>query len=256
MFSHRPDNFEAGYLSHLEELRTRLLYGVAAVLVGVVAAWFFAGQAYRLISGVVVASVTAHGGKIITLHPAEFFVTQMKIAGVLGVILASPFVFWQVWAFIQPGLTKRERRIATPIMPGICGLFLFGAAVAWLMMPNIMAFFLSYTRTFTGVQVMVSFEQSIDFPLKIMLAFGISFELPIVLLGLVWLRVLTAQTLLARWRPAVVVLAVIAGVVTPTGDPLTMLCMLVPLLLLYFGTVWVALRIQHSAKVGTDDVVA
>jgi len=246
MFSHLSDKFETGYLTHLEELRNRLLWCLLAVVAGVTAAWFLARPAYFLLSGVVVSSVRDYGGLIITLHPAEFFVTQMKIAGVLGVILASPFVLWQLWAFVRPGLTPWERKVVAPVLPAIIMLFLFGAAVAWLMLPAIMHFFLGYSRTFDMARVTVSFEQTIDFPLKIMLAFGISFQLPIVLLGLVWLRVFTAQTLLQHWRPALVILAVVAGVVTPTSDLLTMTCMLVPLLVLYFGTVWLAARIQKS----------
>jgi len=249
MFSRLSDDFEAGYLTHLDELRARLLYCLAAVVVGMVAAWFLARPAYDLISGVIVRKVTEIGGQIITLHPAEFFTTQMKIAGVLGLILASPFIFWQLWAFIRPGLTPRERRVAGPILPAVAALFLFGAAVAWFMMPNIMNFFLSYSHTFDMTKVTVSFQQTIDFPLKIMLAFGISFQLPVVLLGLVWLRVLTAKTLLDQWRTALVVLAALAAVITPTGDPLTMMCMLIPLLFLYFGTVWFALRIQRPEKI-------
>jgi len=248
MFSHRSDDYAASYVSHLDELRARLFYCLAAVMAGMIAAWFLARPAYKLIAGVVVNKVTDVGGQIITLHPAEFFLTQMKIALVLGLILASPVVLWQLWGFIRPGLTPRERRVAAPVVPMIAGLFLFGAAVAWLMMPNIMAFFLSYRHTFDGVRVVVSFEQTIDFPLSIMLAFGIAFQLPIVLLGLVWLRILSARMMLTQWRVAVVILAVVAGVVTPTNDMLTMTAMLVPLLFLYFGTVWVALRIQKSSE--------
>ncbi|MHB0935867.1 MAG: twin-arginine translocase subunit TatC [Armatimonadota bacterium] len=246
MFSFRTDKIEPGYLTHLEELRNRLLWCLLAVVAGVAAAWFLARPAYDILSGVVVDSVRDSGGLIITLHPAEFFVTQMKIAGVLGVILASPFVLWQLWAFIRPGLTAWERKVVAPVLPAVGGLFLFGAGVAWLMLPAIMRFFLSYSTTFDMARVTVSFEQTIDFPLKIMLAFGIAFQLPVVLLGLVWLRILTPQTLLRQWRPALVILAVIAAVVTPTGDLLTMTCMLVPLLLLYFGTVWLAMRVQRS----------
>lgn len=246
MFSFRTDTIEAGYLTHLEELRTRLLWCVAAVVVGVVAAWFLARPAYDLLSGVVVEKVTSAGGMVITLHPAEFFLTQMKIAVVLGVILASPFVVWQLWAFVRPGLTPRERRVVAPILPAICALFLVGAAVAWLMLPAVMDFFLSYKNTFSMTRVTVSFGQTIDFPLKILLAFGISFQLPVVLLGLVWLRILTAQTLLRQWRLALIILALIAAVITPTGDMLTMTCLLLPLLLLYFGTVWLAARLEKS----------
>jgi len=252
MFSRRSDDFEASYITHLDELRARLLYSLAAVVVGMVAAWFLARPAYDLISGVIVEKVISAKGQIITLHPAEFFTAQMKIAGVLGLILASPFVFWQLWAFVRPGLTPRERRVAGPILPAVAALFLFGAAVAWLMMPNIMNFFLSYRHTFEMTRVTVSFQQTIDFPLKIMLAFGISFQLPVALLGLVWMRVLTAHKLLAHWRTALVALAALAAVITPTGDPLTMICMLIPLLLLYFGTVWFALRIQRPEAAAVD----
>ena len=245
MTSQRSDEEKINYLSHLDELRTRLLFSLLAVGVGLVAGWLAAEPAYRLLAGPIIDSVNAHHGQVITLHPAEVFFTRMKMALVLGVMLASPVIVAQLWGFIRPALTPREQRVVRPILPGVCGLFLLGAGVAYLMMPNIMTFFLA--QTFPGVTPTVNFASSVDFPLKILLAFGIAFQLPVVLLGLAWLGVLTPHTLLAQWRVAMVVMAALAGIITPTGDPLTWACMFLPLLLLYFGTVALATRIIRPA---------
>lgn len=236
----RAEEDGADLVSHLAELRTRVVIGLLAVAAGMAVGWVLAPEAYRLLARPILDTLPADG-QIITLHPAEVFFTRLEIAGVLGLVLGSPVVIWQLWLFVKPGLHPHERRAVAPILPLVCGLFLAGAGVAYLMLPQIMRFFQSYT--FPGVHNTISFAQSIDFPLKILLSFGLAFELPVVLLGLAWLGILTPQAMLAQWRPAVVSLGVLAAVITPTGDPLTWTVMLVPLLLLYFGTVWLAGRI-------------
>ena len=246
MISHRSVEDASGYLSHLEELRTRLLYSLLAVAVGIVAGWLLADHVYWLLAGPIVANVRAHGGQIITLHPAEVFFMRMKMSMVLGVILASPVIIGQLWGFVRPGLTPREQRAVRPLLPAICLLFLAGAGVAYWMMPGILAFFQS--QTFPEVTPTVNLQNSIDFPLKILLAFGLGFQLPIVMLGLVWLGVLTPGMLLGQWRTAVVIMAMLAAVITPTGDPFTWSCLFIPLLLLYFGTIWLAARMARPAR--------
>ena len=234
---------EQNIFSHLDELRRRVMYSVVAIAVGVLAGWFAYPYVFPLLAGPIIHSVLAHGGKLVTTHPADAFMLQMRLAAVLGLLLASPVVIWQLWLFIRPGLLPHERRAVTPLLPAFCGLFLLGAFVAYLFLLPMTDFFLSYVPS--HVEMYIDFQQTIDLPLKLILAFGLTFQLPLLVLGLVWLRVLDAALLLSQWRVAVMIIAVIAAIITPTTDPLSMTLLMIPLVLLYFGTALIARRIHR-----------
>ncbi len=241
LFTRRDDQSEADFLSHFIELRRRLMYCLLAVCLGLIVGWLLYPRAYALIAGPILQGIHRVHGVVMTQHPAEGFFVRLKVSGVLGLIIASPVIIWQLWAFVSPGLTERERRAIRPIMPMVCVLFLFGAGLAHLVMPQVMAFFLAFIPK--GVTPNINFEQSLNFPLKIYVSFGLAFELPVVVLGLVALRILTPRVLLAQWRIAVFLIAVIAAVITPTGDPFSVVLMMLPLLALYFCTILFAYRI-------------
>ncbi|HEY3378382.1 MAG TPA: twin-arginine translocase subunit TatC [Armatimonadota bacterium] len=233
---------EQGFISHLEELRNRVFIALVAVTVGAVIGWIVFPWAYTLLAGPLLSIVHARGGQIMTLQPAEAFFTQGKLAVAIGLAIASPIIVWQLWLFVRPGLKKDEQRVIAPLMPAISVLFLAGVTVAHFMLPNIARFFISFVPA--GVNPNMGYQDSINFPLKLMLTFGLAFQLPIVLLGLIALRVLTPQLLLAQWRTAVVAVAMLAAIITP--DPFNMSILMVPLLILYFGTVLVAFWLTKS----------
>ena len=245
-----PTEISMSMLGHLEELRRRLLWGLVLLLPALAVGWIFYPFYFPLITAPVVDAVLAQGGKVVMLQPGDAFFIRVKAAMAAALMLASPWMIWQLWLFIRPGLTQRERRGLAPLMPAICLLFLVGAGVAFLMLPAIMKFFLSFVPT--EVVTMLDFQQAINLPLKIMFAFGLVFQLPILLLGLVLLRVISPQNLLAQWRVALVVLGIIAAVITPTGDPLNWSLMMLPLSVLYFGTVLLAFRIVRQQKHGGE----
>lgn len=230
------------FFDHAEELRRRLLYCLAAIVIAMVAGWLLYPTLYRMLADPIIESVRSHGGIIVTSRPADAFFIRLRVTGIFGIALASPVVLWQLWAFIRPGLTPRERHAITPVIPMVCVLFLIGAAVAYLFLPQVMNFFLAYVPH--GVKAYIDFTQSIDLPMKLILAFGLAFQLPIVLLGLVWLQVLNPATLRAQWRVALVIIAILAAVITPTGDPVNMSLMMIPMIVLYFATVLFAYRMQ------------
>ncbi|MHB9130311.1 MAG: twin-arginine translocase subunit TatC [Armatimonadota bacterium] len=237
---------KVGYLSHFEELRKRLLIVLVELAAGIIVGWYLFPYVIRFIAGPLIDAYHTQSGSIITLHPGEAFFTQMNMSMVLGVVLASPFVLWQLWAFVRPGLTARERKAVGPLVPVIVLLFLGGALFAHFMMPGIVKFFIEFTQP--GVTPMVSYQNAINFPLKIMLAFGVAFQLPIVLLGLVLLRILTPDILLKQWRVAVIIIGVLSALITPTPDAFTMGLMMLPQLILYFGTVLVAYWLMRPRK--------
>ncbi len=237
---------EDSVISHLNELRTRILYGLLTLAIGMVVAWMLYPTCYAFLSKAVQQSVAAHGGTIIFSNPIEPFMVRMTVSAVLGLVLALPVILWQFWLFIHPGLLPHERRVVAPIIPVVCLLFLFGAAIAYVMMPMIMAFFLCYTPA--GVHPLIDFQQSITFPLKIMVAFGLGFQLPILVLTLVWLGVLSPALLRTQWRTAIFAVGVLAALITPTVDPLSWALLFVPLAGLYFVTLWFAERIHRAGR--------
>lgn len=242
------DETANGFTDHLAELSRRILIAVTAIILGAVLGWLVYPQAYQLVAGPVLQIIQAHDGQVFTLQPAEAFLTRCKLSVALGLVLASPMVIWQLWAFVRPALLPHERRAVRPLMPAISVLFILGVGLAYLMMPNIVRFLLSYVPA--GVNPNMDFQSSINFPMKIMLGFGLAFQLPILLIGLVALRILSPQLLLQQWRTAVVAMAVIAAVVTPTADPFNWALLMTPLLVLYFGTVAVAFGLMRK---GRDD---
>jgi sec-independent protein translocase protein TatC len=233
---------ELDVVGHLDELRTRILIGLLALAVGAVVGWVVYPWVFDALADPVRHSVTAHGGQLILSDPSAAFLVRVKLAVVVGLVLASPVLLGQAWGFMKPGLHPHERKAVAPLLPAVCALFLIGAAVAYATLRPVMAFFLAFQPA--GVALLVDFEHALNLPLALILAFGLAFQLPIVLLGLVLLHVISPQGLLTHWRTALVVIAVLSAVITPSQDAFSMLLMLVPLALLYFATVLVAFRLR------------
>lgn len=226
-------------VQHLAELRTRLIVSLAAFLVLSILAFIF----YDPIFGFIIEPLCAlpaeklgpQGCKLIQTTPMEGFQVRLKLTAMVGLILASPVWLYQLWAFIVPGLTKKERRYAIPFVVSSVSLFLVGATFAYLLLP-------------TGLRVLISLGGSeltpflradgyINFVGLMLIAFGITFELPLVLLFLGLAGVVSVATLRKHRKAALVGIAALSAVVTPSQDPYTMLAMAVPLYLLYELTI-------------------
>jgi sec-independent protein translocase protein TatC len=226
-------------VQHLAELRTRLIVSLAAFLLLSILAFIF----YDPIFGFIIEPLCAlpaeklgpQGCKLIQTTPLEGFQVRLKLTAMVGLILASPVWLYQLWAFIVPGLTKKERRYAIPFVASSVGLFLAGATFAYLLLP-------------TGLRVLISLGGSdlvpflradgyISFVGLMLIAFGVTFELPLVLLFLGLAGVLTVDTLRKHRKIAVVSITALAAVVTPSQDPYTMLAMAVPLYAMYELTI-------------------
>lgn len=172
-----------------------------------------------------------------SLNAQETFMIYMKASILVGVVLASPWVFYQIWAFVAAGLYPHERHYVHMFLPMSLGLFLAGAAVAFfLAFDKVLAFLLSFNRML-AIDPDLRINEWMSFVLLLPLAFGVSFQLPLVMLFLERIGLFTVQSYLASWRIAVLVIFVLAMILTPTGDPYTMLLMACPLTVLYFGGV-------------------
>ena len=216
---------------HLVELRNRLIKVVAAVLAGSVLGMVFARQFLELL-------IAPMGdARPQSLRPTENVIVYFKVALILGLVLAMPVILYQLLAFIVPGLTGRERRALRIVVPAATGLFALGVAFSALIM---LPFSVAYLSAFLSdlIEPQYSIDYYISFVFNFLLWVGLSFETPLVIAFLAYVGVVTPQGLAKRRRYAIVVIAALAALITPTPDPFNMLIVMVPLYLLYeFGIV-------------------
>lgn len=228
-------------VEHLEELRTRILVSFASFVVGSIVAFVLYGRLFELlispldpagrISGVVVKDLNVPG---ITTA----FVLKLKVSIFFGLVFALPVILWQVWRFIVPGLQPRERRFGVWFVVASLGLFGLGAFFAFLVMPQAIGFLLSFAKI-PHLRPLILVNEYISFVSFMVLAFGISFEFPLLLLFLAGLGVITSRRLASWRRQAVFGAAVVGAVATPSQDPYSMILLAAPLYILYEASILV-----------------
>jgi sec-independent protein translocase protein TatC len=236
----RPDSMTV--LEHLDELRRRLIISLIAIGVGSIAGFVlyrpildFLQEPYRVAIATLPDPITED---LVATTPAEPFLAFLKIGLFTGFLVALPVLLYQLWRFITPGLTRRERRFAIPFVVVSVLLFAGGTWFAFSILPRGLAFLFSFGGD--NLVPLLTVDRYLSFLFFLILAFGVSFELPLILLSLIGVGVITSVQL-RRWRRyAAMGVAVFAAVATPTQDPYTMLLMGIPLYLLYEGAILVA----------------
>ena len=220
-------------IEHLAELRKRIIIALAALTVGVVVAFLQQERVFTLLKRPLLSSGVQ--AQLITLSPSEPFMTVLKVSIYAGFLLALPIILWQFWAYIMPALYEQERKMVLPYVLVTAGLFLGGVVFAYyLVLPVGLKFLVGYGGEIFLQQLRAG--EYVSFVSLFLLAFGVTFELPIVLLLLSSLGLIDSRMLRKQRRVAVVVIAAVAMVLTPSADPVSMLLMMGPLYLLYeFG---------------------
>jgi sec-independent protein translocase protein TatC len=220
---------------HLAELRTRLIICVAAVGVGMIVGFLaynwvfdFLLQPYKQI---VNPENSLAGGKLVVFDPLEGFGVRMKTSAYTGIALAMPVLLWQIWKFVTPGLYPNERRYIVPFVVSALALFVMGAGLAYYTMPRALQFLVSIG----GDELVTAYAPGKYFQLVVymMLAFGVGFEFPIILVFLQIAGIVTTDMLRSARRYAIVGICVLVAVITPSGDPISMLMLSVPMVLFY-----------------------
>lgn len=226
----RPDDGDQSLISHLVELRERLLKAIAAVLVVLFALLPFANRLYGWLALPLVQHLP-QGGTMIATEVASPFLTPLKLAFFLAVLVAIPVVLYQLWAFVAPGLYRHEKRLALPILVSSVLLFYLGCAFAYFfVLPMVFKFMTAIAPA--GVSVMPDISHYLSFVLGLFFAFGLCFEVPVVLVILVALGLVTPAKLAEGRRYAIVGSFIIAAVLTPP-DVLSQIMLAVPMCLLY-----------------------
>jgi sec-independent protein translocase protein TatC len=223
---------------HLAELRTRLIRALLATAVGFGLAYFWAAELVTFLVRPLIAQGLAVD--VIGTGVTDAFFTKLKVSAIAGIFAASPVIFFQVWRFVSPGLYAREKRVAFPFSIAATTFFLAGAAFCYVVVfPVAFRFFLEqFASIALGPQIRIS--EYLTFASRMLLAFGVTFELPVASFFLARVGLITHRTLLDGARYAVVVIFVVAAVLTPGPDVASQLLMAAPLLVLYVLSIGVA----------------
>ena len=229
-------------LEHLEELRRRILYSIVGMAVGFLACWGFREQIFGYIQRPMMEALRHHklDDTLIYLSPTEPFSIYLKVSMMAGLFLASPFILYQVWSFIAPGLYKNERRYVIPFMVSTVALFVGGGLFGYfLAYPTALDFLVGFGDAF---KPMVTVSYYLDLFLTVILGLGLVFELPIVFFFLALMGVVTPGWLWRNLRYAILVMFVVAAILTPTTDVVNMCLFAAPMIVLYLvgiGVAWV-----------------
>ena len=230
-------------MEHLDELRKRIVRSAIYLALGFVAAWTFHDRSV----GFIQAPLVRIGKTLVFTHPMDPLNLDLQVSLIGGAILASPFILFQVWLFIAPGLYKNERRFVIPFMAATVGLFLAGAAFGyyWVLPGALQILIVNFGHNFTP---MVTIEEYSGFFMSIILGLGISFELPVLIFFLALFGIVSPRFLWRNIRYAILAVFIVAAVICPSPDPWTMCIYAVPMLVLYLIGIGVAWWVHPSRR--------
>ncbi|WP_456433697.1 twin-arginine translocase subunit TatC [Thermosulfuriphilus sp.] len=217
--------------AHLAELRTRILISLAATGVGFIISYAFIREIFDLLAAPLYAILPPEGHIIFTSYPEAFF-TYLKVAFVSGAFLASPVILYQAWAFVAPGLYPHERRLALPVTIFASFAFLLGACFGYFVFLPAAAGFLAQFAS-KWLRLMPSMQEYVSLALRLLFAFGLAFELPVILTILGHAGLITTSHLRRFRRYAIVLAFVVSAILTPTPDAVNQLLLAGPLYFLY-----------------------
>jgi sec-independent protein translocase protein TatC len=234
---------------HLAEARTRLLLVLAGIAVGAIGGWFLFPWAYELLQRPILDAAEREGS-VVSINFSGVVTAldlRLKVAVFLGIVGTSPWWLYQVWAFVAPGLKKREKRYTLGFLGAAVPLFAAGVALGLWVLPHAVEILTGFVPD--DSTNLVDAQGYLTFAMRLMVAFGLAFAFPVVMVGLTWMGAVTPRTWLKGWRWAVLTIFVFAAVMTPTPDALTMIVMALPMCGLYFLAIGIgALRRRSRRK--------
>ena len=232
---------ELDIFEHLGELRQRILYCVAATAVALSITWNFGTQLTAWFSHPISQVLKQHNTKdtantLITIGPMEAFMVYFQITLVAALLLVMPFILFQMWRFIEPALTRHERRYGMVMLPFSVILFFTGSVLGYFMSPVFFGFFLAFQPP--GVAANYSYGESATLLAKMLLVFGVCFQVPVITIFLHKIGIVSRNVLIQYWRHVVLVIFVVVAIITPTWDPFTLVVCALPPCILYAVSIW------------------
>ena len=235
MIAENGDDTSMNFLDHLKELRQKLIYSIIFFIFSFIISFYFSQSIFEFLAKPL-TSILQDGNGLIYTALQEAFLTNVKVAFFTAAFISFPFLSFQIWSFISPGLLKKEKKISLPSLIAIPFLFLLGAAVVYyLISPIAWKFFLSF-QTSQADSINITLQAKMNEYLSLMMtfifAFGLAFQLPVVLLLLVRVGVLTIQQLVSFRKYAIVLAFIFAAIITPP-DPFSQISLALPVIILY-----------------------
>ena len=234
---------------HIRELRNRLMKAALAILVGAIIGFIFRAHVLHLLEGPVCSVKGVHGvaqrtpqcpnGALVFQGPTAQVNLSFKIAMYVGVVLGSPVWLYQVWAFLAPGLYKKEKKYSLSFIGAAVPLFGAGVVVCYFLFPVIMQVLLSFLNG-TGAATLLDAGQYMTFVLQMMMVFGVSFVLPLILVLFNFIGILSSKAMRKWWRGIILVIFIFGAIAVPTGDPFGMSALAIPICLLYGAAVGIS----------------
>jgi sec-independent protein translocase protein TatC len=227
------------FTTHLEELRKRLIISAAAWLVGFLVCYSFSEQLFQFISEPV-RNALPKGSSLVFINAIEPFFTYLKIGALAGLLVALPVIFWQIWAFVAPGLYSNEKKFAIPFVLASCLCFATGTYFGFVFVfPTIFTFLIKYGTGTGQITAMLSMGSYLSLSSKLLLAFGLVFELPIIIFFLARMGIVDHKWLSRNRKFALIIAFVVGAVLTPP-DVFSQAAIAIPFVLLYEVGIWVA----------------
>lgn len=225
---------------HLKELRNRLFWSALFIIGGSVAGWFMFDLVFNELQRPIVELASKPGSNVTINFPTvvSAFDVRLQVSIFLGILMSAPVWLYNLWAFITPGLKKRERRYTIGFVFASVPLFIGGTALAWSSLPTFVVVLVGFTPD--GAANVINASEYILFTVRILLVFGLAFVLPVALVMLNFAGVITAENIIKSWRMAVFISAVVGAIATPVAEPMAMFLLMIPLLILYFLAAGVA----------------
>jgi len=243
---------------HLIELRKRLGIIGLSIILAAIGGWFLADPVWEALSDPIIeiAKERNRDAEINYTTVTEAFDTKIAIAMVLGIVMAAPVWLYQVWAFFVPALMKKERRLALGFLAAAVPLFLAGVTAGWLVLPNIVILLTGFAPEQSAT--LLTAKVYLDFALKLVLAIGVGFVLPVFLVVLNFVGVLEAKSIIKGWRVAVIIIALFTAIATPAADVVSMVVLAIPMVILYFIAAGIAAihdrrQAKRNAELVTGD---
>jgi len=247
------DEFAEGkmsFLEHLEELRKRIINACLGVAIGIGLSFFFIQQIYDFLTAPALATLP-EGSRLIYTQPTEAFSLYIQISLISGAVFAGPWIMYQVWRFIAPGLYANEKHFVVPfVLFSTIGFVAGGAFNHYVAYPFIMTYFASFNTP--NLVYMPQLSYVFGLYVKMLLGLGLIFQMPTIVFFLAKMRVLTARFLLKQFKIAVLLIFITAAVVTPTGDPMTLMIFAAPMIGLYLISIGIAFIVGPKRVKGAD----
>jgi sec-independent protein translocase protein TatC len=226
---------------HLRELRKRLFRSAYAILAGTIFGWTIFDQVFHALQEPVI-QLSKESGVRATINfgsVVSAFDLQVQISFFIGIFITSPFWLYQIWAFVAPALQKKEKRYTVAFILTSTPFFLGGAYFGWWMFPGFVKSLLSFTPA--DASNVINAAEYVLFTVRVVFVFGLAFVLPVILVLLNGVGIMTGKTILKGWRLALFIIAIIGALATPVSDPVSMLLLMIPLIILYFIAAGIAI---------------